>query len=177
MKLKLSTQIHDNMGKAKKASGGNTKKDPGDLRLDPAVIRFTHSKIRPFFSGCGRKIEDTLNDILEGRLTIEQLPLILVLPINGEYFSLNNRRLYVMKELRDRGLLNYCGNEVSVRIKTALPKEQLRYTPQRCSLVAKIMRERDPNSAPADGDDDDDLEDEEGDAAGEAQARCQAEGR
>mgnify|MGYP003385529235 CR=1 FL=1 len=152
------------MGKGKKASTGSAKKDPGDLRLDPEVIRFTHSKIRPFFSGCGRRIEDTLTEILENKLTVEQLPLILVLPINGEYYSLNNRRLYVMKELRSRGLLNYCGNEVSVRTKSATPKEVLRYTPQRCSLVARMMRERDAND---NNDDDgggvDDAQSDDGD--------------
>lgn len=151
------------MGKGKKASNGNGKKEQEGPRLDPAIIRFTHSKIRPFFSGCGRRIEDTLNEFLENKLKVEQLPQILVLFINGEYYSLNNRRLYVMKELRRQGLLQYCGNTVSVRMKTATAKEELRYTPERCSLAARIMKERDPNDTNASAEDGDEGGNSDGD--------------
>ena len=53
------------------------------------------------------------------------------------YFSLNNRRLWVLKELRKAGALE--NNTVRVRMKEALPREKERYTPTKCSLTAIIM--------------------------------------
>jgi hypothetical protein len=102
--------------------------------------RFTHSKIRPFFSGCGRRIEDTLNSLINREIAVDDLPLINVLENDGALFSLNNRRLYVLKELRHRGLLR--NNLVLVRTKEITAKEKKRYTTDRCSLTASIMQER-----------------------------------
>lgn len=65
--------------------------------------RFTHARIRPFFSGCGRLIMNTLDDIVSKRIPLENLPMITVISNNGFYFSLNNRRLFVLKTLRDQG--------------------------------------------------------------------------
>mgnify|MGYP001489250266 CR=1 FL=1 len=52
-------------------------------------------------------VKDTLADIVAGRLKVEDLPLITVMsgsPDGGApYFSLNNRRLWVLKQLRERG--------------------------------------------------------------------------
>ena len=71
--------------------------DAADKMLDPLCIRFTHSRIRPTFSGCGRTIEQTMNEIRAGAITPADLPRITVIPLeDGEsYCSLNNRRLYV----------------------------------------------------------------------------------
>ena len=113
------------------------------MDIDPMVIMFTHSRIRPFFTGCGRRIEDTLLDITEGRTVVEDLPLITVIENDGYYYSLNNRRLYVLKRLRVDGLL--VNNVVKVHIKTALEREKKKYTPENCVLEAKIMKEHDGN--------------------------------
>ena len=40
------------------------------MQVDPAVVRFTHSRISPFFSGCGMALEDTLADIVTGKFEI-----------------------------------------------------------------------------------------------------------
>lgn len=80
---------------------------------------------------------DTLDDIVQNRLRVEDLPTITVIANNGHFFSLNNRRLYVLKALRSRGLLE--GNVVTVRMKEALPRELERYTVDRCSLSASLM--------------------------------------
>lgn len=121
------------MGKSKIAK--NT--DAGTIEVDPIIVRFTHARIRPYFSGCGRRLDDTLNDIVNGVSHVVDLPLIVVLSINGEYYSLNNRRLYVLKQLHSRGLLA----TVRVRVKQPADKEKLRYTPERCSLTASVMKE------------------------------------
>jgi hypothetical protein len=50
-------------------------------------------------------IMNTLDDILSKRMPLENLPIITVIPNNGFYFSLNNRRLFVLKALHDQGTL------------------------------------------------------------------------
>jgi hypothetical protein len=129
-------KLLNKMGKAKKG----TSKKLVSQKIDPTNIRFTHSRIRPFFTGCGKRIEDTLDELLTGKIVVSDLPLItVVVGADGHMFSLNNRRLYVIKELQTRGLLP--DNTVEVRIKPALGRELERYTPERCSLTASIMRE------------------------------------
>jgi hypothetical protein len=34
------------------------------LYVDPARIRYQHARIRPYFSGCGRSVVDTLEELL-----------------------------------------------------------------------------------------------------------------
>jgi hypothetical protein len=92
----------------------------GMVPMDPDIMHFTHAKVQPFFSGCGRRVLDTLADIVNGRMKVADLPIIQVILADGGYvFSLNNRRLYVLKELRARGLLP--DNKVMVR--TRPPKK------------------------------------------------------
>ena len=128
------------MGKSIKGGGSSSSgtKD-GMIEIDPQCIRFTHARIRPFFTGCGRRIEDTLADIIEGKMSVNELPKITVILNEGTYFSLNNRRLYVLKELRCKGLLK--GNVIKARLKVALEREKDKYKIERCSLLAKIMKE------------------------------------
>jgi hypothetical protein len=123
--------------------------------------RFTHSRIRPFFSGCGRSIASTIDDIENFRITVDDLPLITVLNNDGFYFSLNNRRLYVLKYIRERGLLFNRNNLVSVRIKSANAKEIQRYTISRCSLHARIMPIKQMNNNNKDEEEDNNEDDED----------------
>jgi hypothetical protein len=131
------------------------------MYIDPARIRFQHSRIRPFFSGCGRSVTATLEEIRNGTMTVSDLPPIQVIvgPRNNTcfgddnnntnepwYFSLNNRRLWVLKRLREEGFLERFGNKVFVRVR--MPKsqqEQERYCVDNCSLEAKIVPERSGN--------------------------------
>jgi hypothetical protein len=52
------------------------------IAVDPARIRFQHARIRPYFSGCGRSLMETLNAIRNGDLKPEDLPPI---QVKGEY--------------------------------------------------------------------------------------------
>ncbi|KAL7540381.1 hypothetical protein ACHAXR_010074 [Thalassiosira sp. AJA248-18] len=111
----------------------------------PSRVRFQHSRIRPFFSGCGRSVVETLEEIREGRLDPGALPPIQVIigPDENDglgpwYFSLNNRRLWVLKQCHREGILD----NISVRVRT--PKsgaEAERYSIENCALEAKFMRE------------------------------------
>ncbi|KNC71761.1 hypothetical protein SARC_15695, partial [Sphaeroforma arctica JP610] len=100
--------------KAKKGSKGSSKGDAGELNeklragehledIDPMEVRFTHSKISPTFS-CGRKLEDTLAELVDESLRVSQLPKITVLyDKEGYMYSMNNRRLWTLKNLREKG--------------------------------------------------------------------------
>jgi len=125
----------------KSGSSSSSKAKKTTIEIDPSVIRFTHARIRPYFTGCGKKIEDTIKEITDGVTTVEDLPLITVIENDGEYFSLNNRRLYTIKHVQSLGLLKK--PTITAFIKPALDREKTRYTAQRCALQAKIMLERD----------------------------------
>lgn len=113
-----------------------------ELELNPLnAIRFAHSKIRPVFSGCGRTLNSTLQSLLTGQMQIKDLPMITVIQGDGGdgwYFSLNNRRLWVLKQCAEQGLIS----TVRVRARCPKPHEISRYTVDKCSLYATLMREK-----------------------------------
>lgn len=139
--------------KKKKSTNANAQTaGAGFLDVDPARVRFQYSKIRPYFSGCGRSVLDTLESIRRGELKPEDLPPIQVIVGPDEndglgpwYFSLNNRRLYVLKRCREEGLLK--NDKILVRVREAKSaKEAERYSLKNCAVEAKFMRESAPNS-------------------------------
>jgi hypothetical protein len=99
---------------------------------------------------------DTLEEIRQGRLKPQDLPPIQVLvgpPVSDNddddrwYFSLNNRRLWVLKQCRAEGLLSRDNNKIRVRVRTPKSKaEAERYTLEKCSLDAKFLRESNKKS-------------------------------
>lgn len=131
----------------KKKNGVSERSNNGNglLWVDPNRVRFQHSKIRPLFSGCGRSIYETLESIRKHEISPSELPPIQVIvgPETEEgrwYFSLNNRRLWVLKRCREEGLLQ--NNEIQVRVRA--PKssaEEARYSLQNCALEAKVVSE------------------------------------
>jgi hypothetical protein len=138
------------MGKQRKgnSSAKSNSGTGGDgwLSVDPNRVRFQHSRIRPQFSGCGRSVIQTLQDIRDGTIQAHDLPPIQVIvgPVDDDgerwYFSLNNRRLWVLKRCREEGLL--VNNQIRVRVRHAKSSAELeRYTLQNCALEAKFMRE------------------------------------
>ncbi|RNF26689.1 uncharacterized protein Tco025E_01087 [Trypanosoma conorhini] len=121
-------------------------KDDVIAEVDPATVYFTFSRIRPTFS-CGRTIASTLDQFLRHELTPHDLPLLCVLADReGRRYSLNNRRLYLYKELRERGALT----TVPVRLRQLPDTRRMRekYTPAKCALRATLKREGAAASAP-----------------------------
>ncbi|KEG09282.1 hypothetical protein DQ04_05481010 [Trypanosoma grayi] len=107
--------------------------------LDPAIVYFTFSRIRDTFS-CGRTIESTLEQFLRRELTPRDLPLLCVLTDGkGNYYSQNNRRLFLYKELQRRGMLT----TVPVRLRQMPDTRRMRgkYTPEKCALHATLKHE------------------------------------
>jgi hypothetical protein len=116
------------------------------LYVDPDRVRFQHARIRPHFSGCGRSLAETLDSIRQGTMSVDDLPLIQVLvgpvdEVHGSpwYFSLNNRRLWVLKQLRAEGRLD--NNQIRVRVRACKSAaEAARYSLENCTVEAKLMR-------------------------------------
>ena len=89
----------------------------------------------------GKRIVDTIAEIESGQITANDLPQISVIQDGvGHYFCLNNRRLYVFKHLRRKGLLD--NNTVTVRVKKAIPREMVKYSAEKCSLNCVLIREK-----------------------------------
>lgn len=152
--------------------------------MDPSTIYFTHARVRPVFTGCNKRIQETLDEIVAGTTKITDIPYITVIenferPAEAEeeseeeedgrkrrkggggrgkrggaaggkgkggakpastegepfYFSLNNRRLFLFKTLKERGVID----TVMVQVKPALERERAKYTRERCVLRAKLM--------------------------------------
>ena len=91
-----------------KSNPGAEEAVDGFILVDPARCRFQHSRIRPQFSGCGRDVVQVLEDIKSGKTNLQDLPPIQVLVGSVDdssddddgsiwYFSLNNRRLWILK--------------------------------------------------------------------------------
>eukprot|EP01063_Lacrimia_lanifica_P016314 TRINITY_DN22916_c0_g1_i1.p1 TRINITY_DN22916_c0_g1~~TRINITY_DN22916_c0_g1_i1.p1 ORF type:complete len:459 (+),score=138.62 TRINITY_DN22916_c0_g1_i1:46-1422(+) len=126
----------------KKAASGRGGAQAGLVEIDPEEVYFTHARIRPFFS-CGRRVHDTLDALTSGELAVADLPPISLIGsmtpcgLGPPYFSLNNRRLFVFKELRRLGLVT----TVAARIKPPVDskRERERYTVDKMSLTARLM--------------------------------------
>ncbi|KPA75303.1 hypothetical protein ABB37_08603 [Leptomonas pyrrhocoris] len=114
--------------------------------IDPLIIYFTFSRIRPRFS-CGRTIESTIQQFRDGALQPRDLPLLSVLTDGTHYYSQNNRRLYTYKQLKREGLLAV----VPVRLRPFPQTKRMnsKYTPETCSLTATLMRDVEKGGASA----------------------------
>jgi len=90
------------------------------------------------FASDGRSVYDTFEAISSGVLPLDDLPLISVVQVGDEYYSLNNRRLWVLQELRRRGLV---GDSVRVRMRPLPTSRRLagRFAPEKCALSATFM--------------------------------------
>jgi hypothetical protein len=127
-----------------------------EISVDPVLVRFAHSRIRPVFSGCGRSLEGTLAEIRSGQTKPSDLPMITVIQGPCEqsqtwYFSLNNRRLWVLKACKEEGLLANTSGLIRVRARGPKKHEVERYTLVNCANTATFLREK-LAAAAADGD-------------------------
>ena len=75
------------------------------IELCPTEIRFMHKQISSEFR-CGRSVNETIVEILQGTMSIHELPTIKVVFINDTYYSFDNRRLYVYRVLHQYGKLD-----------------------------------------------------------------------
>ena len=108
------------------------------IALSPSLIYFSHSRLDTKFSGCGKDIATTLAEVLSGQTRLEAIPVITVLEVEGRHVSLNNRRLYLFKELQRLGRLP--GGVVPCRSQKPTPKEVKKYAGATLALSAKLTK-------------------------------------
>ena len=65
--------------------------------LNPQEIRYVQDSISSKFQ-CGRRVADTMNQLLSGLLSIHSIPTIRVFQWNGHWYSQDNRRLWAFKK-------------------------------------------------------------------------------
>ena len=104
------------------------------MNINPSIIYFTHSRIRNRFTGCGKFLQDTLDEIKNDLSLLNKIPKIRVIydPERNTYFSMNNRRLWVFKRLYDEGLLR----EVPVHFEKMKKDSKMKHN--QYSLIAKV---------------------------------------
>ncbi|CAC5361663.1 unnamed protein product [Mytilus coruscus] len=66
--------------------------------VKPSEILYSQVSIANKFKN-GRLIGEVLDDILDGSLSVQDIPMIQVKLIDGKYVSADNRRLWILKEL------------------------------------------------------------------------------
>lgn len=119
----------------KKEKKDKNKHNNEFFEIDPSIIRYQHSKIKPVFSD-GKLIDATIESIRNKEISVDDIPHIHVLIDKDEnYYSLNNRRLYVFKKLHEEGLIK----TIKVRLEQMPPNDTTRYNTVNCSLKAKYM--------------------------------------
>ena len=72
------------------------------LELAPSKIRFMHKQINSNFKNC-KSVNQTVYNIENGSMSVDDLPMIRVVRRNGRYYAFDNRRLYVYRVLEKRG--------------------------------------------------------------------------
>ena len=75
------------------------------IELCPTEIRFMQSHINYRFR-CGKSVNETVEKISMGTMSIQELPTIKVVFRNDAYYAFDNRRLYVYRVLHRRGKLD-----------------------------------------------------------------------
>lgn len=77
------------------------------MYLRPSEIRFSHDSIGRTFGRYTphpyKPIGETLDDILTGKINVNSIPTISVYKRDGQWFTANNRRLWVLQEAEKRG--------------------------------------------------------------------------
>ncbi|XP_060567913.1 uncharacterized protein LOC132726595 [Ruditapes philippinarum] len=88
-------------------------------QLKPSDIYFSQDSISCRFSTTGKLIGETLDDLYEDRLSVSDIKRISVALVNGQWFSWDNRRLWVFRQLEKLGKCRYITANVSKTIDAA----------------------------------------------------------
>lgn len=91
----------------------------------PCMVKFTQTSIDKTFSGNYGSVNQAAQDIMKGK-SVDFPPLRVVIGPKGDYYSLDNRRLYVFKVCHSAGKLEKMNVEI-VEQRTLTTPEQKRY--------------------------------------------------
>ncbi|CAG2231020.1 unnamed protein product [Mytilus edulis] len=90
------------------------------IKLKPSEIYFSQNRINTVFRG-NRLVGGTLDDIMEGRCNIKDIPMISVMNRNGKWVTADNRRLWVFRHLEK---LDKC-TEITAMKTSFIPESKL----------------------------------------------------
>ncbi|KAL3867705.1 hypothetical protein ACJMK2_040572 [Sinanodonta woodiana] len=90
-----------------------------NFTLRPSEIYYCQNTIKNVFDGIG-PIGQTLNDIVDGHLSVNDLTPIRVCWKNNRWFALDNRRLWIFKHLERMGKID----EIDVKEISEIPPEK-----------------------------------------------------
>jgi hypothetical protein len=81
LKLYLKKKMGKKPTPAETAKTHNNKSNSGRtmMEIDPDIIYFTHARIRPVFTGCNKRIQDTIDEIKSGVTSVSQIPYITII--------------------------------------------------------------------------------------------------
>ena len=106
------------------------------IDLVPSDIRFMHNRISNKFSN-GNSVNGTINDIENGHMSVDDLPRIKVVHKDGNYYSFDNRRLYVFRVLHYRG----CLDKVTVKLASIKQFQPWRFTTKNDGKTVIVNRD------------------------------------
>ena len=77
------------------------------MYMRPSAIQYSQDSIGNHFDSRSRHshklLGETVNDISDGKINISSIPTITVVKINGKWYTEDNRRLWVFRQLQMRG--------------------------------------------------------------------------
>ncbi|GBB97814.1 hypothetical protein RclHR1_03080003 [Rhizophagus clarus] len=74
-----------------------------EIEIDPLNVFYSQDSIRPRFKDNNRHVEETIKQLVKGKITPRHIERIRICFHNGRMHSLDNRRLYVFKQAVKRG--------------------------------------------------------------------------
>uniref|UniRef100_A0A0L8FR60 Uncharacterized protein n=1 Tax=Octopus bimaculoides TaxID=37653 RepID=A0A0L8FR60_OCTBM len=104
------------------------------ITLSPKEIRYTQDSISSCFQN-GNEIQDLISEIIRGQTTTHEIRTIRVFDKDGKYYSLDNRRLYVFKE-------------VQRLIKSAKFEDKDKFTTRNNGLSIQVRKSKTANRVP-----------------------------
>lgn len=94
-----------------------TSHAPTMLELRPSEVFFSQNTIKDHFRWGHRTIYETLKQCTNDPCTVDNIPKITVCKIDGKWFTLDNRRLWVFKQLEAKGIIS----KISVFESSSIP--------------------------------------------------------
>lgn len=90
------------------------------IQLSPSEIRYSQDSIKSTFQD-GTQLSTVIDNIIYGNKSLSSIPRIEVYQRNEKYYSSDNRRLYVFKEVQKRKW-SHLKIEVSLKKGSFVPK-------------------------------------------------------
>ena len=112
------------------------------LELRPSEVFFSQATIKDHFRRGYRTIYETLEQCTNDPCTVDNIPKITVCKKDGKWFTLDNRRLWVFRQLEAKGLLS----SISVFESDSIP--ECKYNTMNGGTSVEILQVWKPNNPP-----------------------------